>query len=153
MVYFSFTKDMLRGKPIQIFEGAAMDLTYIDDIVKGCLAALDTAEKSSGSVGKKKMKGAQLRIYNLGNATPVEVGSVVEMLERVLKVKARRVDLPKPRNGVLKNAQVDISLAEKELGYKPTTDLKKGLVKFVDWYLSYHNRSTEIEPFVGFHGS
>ncbi|RVW35252.1 UDP-glucuronate 4-epimerase 2 [Vitis vinifera] len=119
----------------------ARDFTYIDDIVKGCLAALDTAEKSTGS-GGKKMRPAQLRVYNLGNTSPVEVGSLVNILERLLKVKARRVATPMPRNGDVMYTHADISLAEKELGYKPTTDLRSGLEKFVKWYLSYYNQST-----------
>ncbi|KAJ9679078.1 hypothetical protein PVL29_021110 [Vitis rotundifolia] len=146
MAYFFFTKDILEGKSIQIFEGGkggvvARDFTYIDDIVKGCLAALDTAEKSTGS-GGKKMGPAQLRVYNLGNTSPVEVGSLVSILERLLKVKARRVAMPMPRNGDVMYTHANISLAEKELGYKPTTDLRSGLEKFVKWYLSYYNQST-----------
>ncbi|CBI24539.3 unnamed protein product, partial [Vitis vinifera] len=119
----------------------ARDFTYIDDIVKGCLAALDTAEKSTGS-GGKKMRPAQLRVYNLGNTSPVEVGSLVSILERLLKVKARRVATPMPRNGDVMYTHANISLAEKELGYKPTTDLRSGLEKFVKWYLTYYNQST-----------
>ncbi|KAL3536964.1 hypothetical protein ACH5RR_000330 [Cinchona calisaya] len=142
MAYFFFTKDILKGKAIQIFEApnhgtVARDFTYIDDIVKGCLAALDTAEKSTGSGGKKK-GSAQLRVYNLGNTSPVPVSDLVSILERLLKVKAKRTIMKLPRNGDVQFTHANISLAQRELGYKPTTDLQTGLKKFVRWYLSYY---------------
>ncbi|KAI3468876.1 hypothetical protein Pfo_025539 [Paulownia fortunei] len=125
MAYYFFTKDMLRGKEIKIFEGAdhatvARDFTYIDD-VRG-----------------KKRGAAQLRIYNLGNTSPVPVGKLVSILEKLLKVKAKKKVLPMPRNGDVLFTHANISLARKELGYKPTTDLETGLKKFVKWYLSYY---------------
>ncbi|KAM0051245.1 putative UDP-glucuronate 4-epimerase [Helianthus debilis subsp. tardiflorus] len=75
-----------------------LDYTYIDDIVKGWLGALDTAEKNTGS-GRKKRGPAQLRVFNLGNMPPVQVSDLVGILERLLKVKARRVVMKLPRNG------------------------------------------------------
>lgn len=142
MAYFFFTRDILKGKPITIFEGAdhgtvARDFTYIDDIVKGCLAALDTAEKSTGSGGKKKGP-AQLRVFNLGNTSPVPVTELVNILERLLKVKAKRKIMKLPRNGDVQFTHANISLARRELGYKPTTDLQTGLKKFVRWYLRFY---------------
>ncbi|XP_042515912.1 UDP-glucuronate 4-epimerase 3-like [Macadamia integrifolia] len=143
MAYFFFTKDILKGKPISIFEGpnhgtVARDFTYIDDIVKGCLASLDTAEKSTGSGGKKRGP-AQLRVFNLGNTSPVPVTDLVRILEKLLKVKAKRVMLKMPRNGDVQFTHANITLARKELGYKPTTDLQTGLKKFVRWYQSYYS--------------
>lgn len=142
MAYYFFTKDILKGKEIKIFEGAdhatvARDFTYIDDVVKGCLAALDTAKKSTGSGGKKR-GSAQLRIYNLGNTRPIPVGELVSILEKLLKVKAKKKVLQMPRNGDVLYTHANISLARMELGYKPTTDLETGLKKFVKWYLSYY---------------
>ena len=127
MAYFFFTRDILKGKTIPIFEAAnhgtvARDFTYIDDIVKGCLASLDTAEKSTGSGGKKKGP-AQLRVFNLGNTSPVPVSDLVTILERLLKVKAKRSILKLPRNGDVQFTHANISSAQRELGYKPSTDL------------------------------
>ncbi|KAF8380446.1 hypothetical protein HHK36_027933 [Tetracentron sinense] len=143
MAYFFFTKDILKGKSISIFEGpdhgtVARDFTYIDDIVKGCLASLDTAEKSTGTGGKKKGP-AQLRVFNLGNTSPVPVTKLVSILERLLKVKANRIMLKMPRNGDVQFTHANISLAQSELGYNPTTDLQTGLKKFVRWYLNYYS--------------
>ncbi|KAF8379298.1 hypothetical protein HHK36_028731 [Tetracentron sinense] len=145
MAYFFFTKDILKGKSIPIFEGpdhgtVARDFTYIDDIVKGCLASLDTAGKSTGSGGKKKGP-AQLRVFNLGNTSPVPVTQLVSILERLLKVKANRMMMKMPRNGDVQFTHANISLAQRELKYKPTTDLQTGLKKFVRWYLSYNSGS------------
>lgn len=142
MAYFFFTRDILKGKPIPIFEAAnhgtvARDFTYIDDIVRGCLAALDTSEKSTGSGGKKKGP-AQLRVYNLGNTSPVPVADLVGILERLLKVKANKKVMALPRNGDVQFTHANISLAQRELGYKPTTDLQTGLRKFVWWYLRFY---------------
>ncbi|CAL0306165.1 unnamed protein product [Lupinus luteus] len=143
MAYFFFTKDILKGKPIPVFEAAnhgtvARDFTYIDDIVRGCLGALDTAEKSTGSGGKKRGP-AQLRVFNLGNTSPVPVNELVSILERLLKVKAKRNIMKLPRNGDVQFTHANISYAQRELGYKPTTDLQTGLKKFVRWYLNYYS--------------
>ncbi|KAM3320142.1 UDP-glucuronate 4-epimerase 2 [Capsicum chacoense] len=145
MAYFFFTKDILKGKAISVFQGSnnksvARDFTYIDDIVKGCLGALDTAEKSTGSGGKKK-EDAQLRVFNLGNTSPVPVTKLVSILEKLLEVKAKRNVLPLPRNGDVMFTHANISYAQKEFGYKPTTDLQMGLQKFVNWYLDYYSIS------------
>ncbi|KAI4315300.1 hypothetical protein L6164_028125 [Bauhinia variegata] len=145
MAYFFFTKDILKGKTITIFEApdhgtVARDFTYVDDVVKGCLAALDTAKKSTGSGGKKKGP-AQLRILNLGNTSPVPVSKLVSILEKLLNVKAKKKLVPMPRNGDVKFTHANISIAHKVLGYRPTTDLETGLKKFVRWYLDFYSGS------------
>ncbi|CAK8575083.1 unnamed protein product [Lathyrus sativus] len=143
MAYFFFTRDILKGKTISIFEAAnhgtvARDFTYIDDIVRGCLGALDTAEKSTGSGGKKRAP-AQLRVFNLGNTSPVPVTDLVSILERLLKTKAKRNIMKLPRNGDVQFTHANISYAQGELGYKPVTDLQTGLKKFVRWYMNYYS--------------
>lgn len=142
MAYFSFTRNILNGKPITVYRGKnrvdlARDFTYIDDIVKGCVASLDTAKRSTGSGGKKRGP-AQYRIFNLGNTSPVTVPMMVNMLEKHLKVKAMKKVLEMPGNGDVPFTHANISSAQRELGYKPTTDLQTGLRKFVKWYLSYY---------------
>ncbi|CAI8612172.1 unnamed protein product [Vicia faba] len=149
MAYFFFTKDILKGNTIPIFEGAnhgtvARDFTYIDDIVKGCLGALDTAEKSTGSGGKKRAP-AQLRVFNLGNTSPVPVTDLVSILERLLKVKAKRNVMRMPRNGDVQFTHANISYAKREFGYKPTTNLETGLKNFVRWYLNYYSAGKKAD--------
>lgn len=149
MAYFFFTKDILQGKPINIYQTqddkeVARDFTYIDDIVKGCIGALDTAEKSTGKGGKKRAP-AQLRIYNLGNTAPVSVGKLVGILESLLNVKAKKNVIKMPRNGDVPYTHANVSLAYKDFGYKPTTDLSTGLRKFVKWYVRYYGIQMRVK--------
>ncbi|KAF8389296.1 hypothetical protein HHK36_025989 [Tetracentron sinense] len=142
MAYFSFTRNILQGKPITVYRGKngvdlARDFTYIDDIVKGCLGSLDTSGKSTGTGGKKRGP-APYRIFNLGNTSPVTVPILVGILERSLKMKAKKNFVDMPGNGDVPFTHANINLARRELGYKPTTDLQTGLKKFVRWYLSYY---------------
>ncbi|KAJ0972495.1 hypothetical protein J5N97_020454 [Dioscorea zingiberensis] len=154
MAYFFFTKDILSRKPITIFKTqdgsgeVARDFTYIDDVVKGCLGALDTAEKSTGSGGKKRAP-AQLRIYNLGNTSPVPVGKLVGILESLLGVKAKKNVVKMPSNGDVPYTHANVSLAEHDFGYRPTTDLAAGLRKFVKWYVGYYGIESKAKASVG----
>lgn len=145
MAYFSFTRDILSGKAITVYQGPkqadlARDFTFIDDIVKGCVGALDTAKKSTGSGGKKKGP-AQFRIFNLGNTSPVTVPRLVNILEKLLKVKAKINVVAMPGNGDVPFTHANITLAQAELDYRPTTNLQTGLKKFVKWYLTYYGLS------------
>ena len=147
MAYFFFTKDIIAGKPVTIFEpsnGAerevARDFTFIDDVVKGCLGALDTAEKSTGTPGGGKKRGkAQLRVYNLGNTSPVPVSRLVGILENLLGIKAKKSIVKMPSNGDVPYTHANVSLANEDFGYRPTTDLATGLRKFVKWYVEYNH--------------
>jgi UDP-glucuronate 4-epimerase len=116
----------------------ARDFTYIDDVVRGCVASLDTAKRSTGSGGKKN-GSAQYRIFNLGNTSPVTVLDLVSILERLLKIKAKKNMVAMPGNGDVPFTHANVSFAHAELGYKPTTDLQSGLKKFVKWYLNYYD--------------
>jgi UDP-glucuronate 4-epimerase len=102
MTYFSFTWDILKGKPINIYRGPnnkdlACDLNYTD-IVKGCVASLDTAERSIES-GEKKMGPAQLQIFNLSSTSPITVPTLVDILEKYLNTKGIRNIKKMPQNG------------------------------------------------------
>lgn len=149
MAYFFFTKDIIQGKPINIYktpdgQEVARDFTYVDDIVKGCLGSLDTAEKSTGSGGKKRGP-AQLRVYNLGNTSPVGVGRLVEILEGLLNVKAKKRVITMPTNGDVPFTHANVTLANRDFGYKPTTDLATGLRKFVKWYVGYYGVQARVK--------
>ncbi|KAJ0673140.1 putative UDP-glucuronate 4-epimerase [Helianthus annuus] len=128
MAYFFFTKDILKRKPIPVFESGnhgtvARDFTYIDDIYRKWW---------------KEEGDAQFRIFNLGNTSPVPVSDLVSILEKLLKVKAKRRVMKLPRNGDVPFTHANISLSQREFGYKPTTDLQTGLKKFVRWYEKYY---------------
>lgn len=149
MAYFSFTRNIVEGQPIKIFQGPhgeelARDFTFIDDIVKGCVASLDTALPSTGSDGKKRKK-AQFRIFNLGNTQPVKVGNFVSILEKHLKKKAKRNVIPMPATGDVMFTHANVTKAQVALGYNPTTDLDTGLGLFVKWYKSYYKHGGDNE--------
>ncbi|KAL3637623.1 UDP-glucuronate 4-epimerase 6 [Castilleja foliolosa] len=153
MAYFFFTKDILQGKGINVYvtqdeKEVARDFTYIDDIVKGCIGALDTAEKSTGSGGKKRAP-AQLRVYNLGNTAPVTVAKLVGILESLLSVKAKKRVIRMPRNGDVPYTHANVSLAYRDFRYKPTTDLASGLRRFVKWYVGYYGIETRVKKEFG----
>ncbi|GJP46706.1 hypothetical protein CLOM_g5958 [Closterium sp. NIES-68] len=142
MAYFSFTRNIVEGKPIRIFQGPkqeelARDFTYIDDVVRGCVAALDTAGPSTGGGGKKRRK-APFRVYNLGNTQPVKVGDFVGLLEKHLNMKAVRNYIQMPSTGDVLFTHANVTRAQRELGYEPAADLDSGLERFVRWYRSYY---------------
>eukprot|EP00271_Cylindrocystis_brebissonii_P011523 TRINITY_DN29366_c0_g1_i1.p1 TRINITY_DN29366_c0_g1~~TRINITY_DN29366_c0_g1_i1.p1 ORF type:complete len:354 (+),score=46.34 TRINITY_DN29366_c0_g1_i1:670-1731(+) len=147
MAYFSFARNILEGKPIKIFKGPngeelARDFTYIDDVVRGCLGALDTATPSTGGRGAggsgKKRKKAQLRVFNLGNTQPVKVGDFVSILERHLGIRAKRQYVQMPSSGDVMYTHANVTRARQAFNYAPSTDLDTGLKKFVDWYRVYY---------------
>nr|CAB3457498.1 unnamed protein product [Digitaria exilis] len=115
------------------------DFTYIDDVVKGCLGALDTAGKSTGSKSGKKSGPAPLRVYNLGNISPVPVTRMVAILEKVLGKKANKRIVTMPSNG-----DVPFTHAAHDFGYRPTTSLEAGLRHFVDWFVEYYKLDVKI---------
>ncbi len=122
MAYYSFTKAILENKPIHLFNNGDMqrDFTYIDDAVTGTLAALDYE--------------GECALFNLGNNRPTPLLKFVSILEELLGKKAHKV-LEGPSAGEVKTTYADISESQKELGFHPTTPLKTGLCKFVEWYL------------------
>ncbi|KAH7295257.1 hypothetical protein KP509_27G040000 [Ceratopteris richardii] len=149
MAYFSFARNIVEGQPIKIFQGPhgeelARDFTFIDDVVKGCVASLDTALPSTGSSGKKRKK-AQFRIFNLGNTQPVKVGDFVSILEKHLKKKAKRNVIPMPATGDVMFTHANVTKARVALGYNPTTDLDTGLGIFVKWYKSFYQHGGSNE--------
>ncbi|KAE9450725.1 hypothetical protein C3L33_17377, partial [Rhododendron williamsianum] len=109
-----------------------------------CVGALDTAAKSTGTGGKKRAP-AQLRVYNLGNTAPVPVEKLVGILESLLGVKAKKHVIKMPRNGDVPFTHANVSLAYRDFGYKPTTDLATGLRKFVKWYVSYYGIESRVK--------
>mmetsp|Transcript_2408 Transcript_2408/g.7054 ORF Transcript_2408/g.7054 Transcript_2408/m.7054 type:complete len:840 (+) Transcript_2408:77-2596(+) len=135
MAAWSFTTKILKGEPLNIFQGPneselERDFTYIDDIVAGCVAAIDKITPST-------KEEAMLAIYNLGNKDPVTVSYLVDCLEKAIGKKAIRNYMPMPPTGDVLRTSADVSLAEKELGYKPTTPLQEGINKFIEWFNDY----------------
>ncbi|MDQ7011307.1 MAG: NAD-dependent epimerase [Mariprofundaceae bacterium] len=131
MAYFSFTRDILAGRPVRIFNRGDMqrDFTYIDDIVDGMMCVLERPPA-------RDPDGAPWAIYNIGNDRPVRLGDFVDTLERALGRKAvRRMEAMQP--GDVPATHADISLLRR-LGYDPATSIEQGLAAFVAWYRDYY---------------
>lgn len=116
-----FTRLIEAGKPIPVFGDGSMmrDHTYIDDVIGGVVAAI---ERCSG-----------YRIYNLGESRPVSLSDLIAALEQALGTKAV-IDRQPRQPGDVERTYADITLARKELGYDPKTDLAAGLPRFVEWF-------------------
>lgn len=125
MAYFSFTKNMLEKKPIEIFNYGNMerDFTYIDDIVKGTVSAL-------------KIKDT-FEIFNLGNNKPVPLLYFIKLLEENLNVKAIKKMLPMQKGEVIKTF-ADIEKSQKKLNFFPKTSIEEGIKKFTTWYKNHY---------------
>lgn len=125
MAYFSFTKDILEGREIDVFNHGKMerDFTYIDDIIAGTVAALDLVGNQHHS------------IFNLGNHHPEPLHRMIELLEKHLKKKAKLRLLPM-QPGDVTTTYADIAISQKELGFHPKTTLDEGLKQFTSWYQS-----------------
>ncbi|MCS6885285.1 MAG: NAD-dependent epimerase/dehydratase family protein [Acidobacteriota bacterium] len=121
MAIYSFTRQILSGKPIHIFgDGSSRrDYTYIDDIVTGIISAIDRPKRFA--------------IYNLGNSSPVTLNELIETLEQACGKKAIKAYLP-AEAGDVPATYAAIDLARSELGFEPTTDLQTGIARFVKWY-------------------
>jgi len=127
MAYYSFTKAIAEGHPINLFNGGDMqrDFTYIDDIVEGTIAAIDLE--------------AQFEIFNLGNNKAEPLLKMVEIIETHVGKKANVESLPM-QPGEIQVTFADVEKAKRLLGYSPKTSLEEGMAKFLGWY----NRSLSI---------
>jgi UDP-glucuronate 4-epimerase len=124
MAFFSFTKAILEGKPIDVFNRGRMrrDFTYVTDIVAGVLSALD--------------HNYPYEIFNLGNSQTVSLGRFISAIESALGKKAiRRMRPMQP--GDVPATWADIKKSTRLLGFRPTTDIQTGIRHFTDWYRSY----------------
>ncbi len=131
MAYFSFTRNILAGQPIRIFNHGNMkrDFTCIDDIVDGVLRVLDVPPVADTD-------GVRHAVMNIGNDHPVRLGDFVDTLESLLGIRAIR-EMCGMQPGDVVSTHADIT-ALRALGYRPATSLKDGLAVFVDWYRRYY---------------
>jgi UDP-glucuronate 4-epimerase len=144
MALFLFTKNILAGLPIDVFNDGyhQRDFTYVDDIVKGVLAAVDhvaTPDPTWDSDHPNPSTSyVPYRIYNIGNQTPVSLLRYIEVLEQCLGRKAQKNLLPM-QLGDLPDTWADVAALTKDVGYRPGTDLETGVKQFVEWYLAYYH--------------
>jgi len=140
MALFKFVKNILEEKPIDVYNYGNMkrDFTYIDDIVEGVVRVIDNPPRSDEKWdGRASRSIAPYRVYNIGNGSPVKLMDFIEAIEETLGKKAKKNLLPM-QPGDVPRTYADTTDLEKELGYKPNTDIKEGIKKFVEWYLEYY---------------
>ena len=129
MAYYSFTRAIIEGKPIRIFNHGQMwrDFTYIDDIVQGTVRAL--RRPATGEPPHA--------VYNLGNCKPQKLTDFVAVLEEKLGLKASLIFAPM-QAGDVTHTFADIEASRRDLGFEPVTPIEAGLKHFVGWYKGYH---------------
>ena len=143
MAYFKFTKKILKGQKIDIYNKGKMyrDYTYIDDIVGGIFKILNKIPKINS---KRKIKNdslspvAPFRILNIGNTKKIYLLDFINTLEKILNKKIKRNYLPMQKGDVYSTLS-DSSLLRRLTGYNPKTNYKIGIKKFLNWYINYYN--------------
>jgi len=143
MAIFLFTKAILRGEPIELFNHGHMrrDFTYIDDIVEGVVRVLDNPAAPNpdwdSAHPDSATSTAPYRLYNIGNNCPVELGRLVEVLEHALGriAEKRLVDM---QPGDVPATYADINALADDVGFKPSTPIEIGVKRFVDWYRNFY---------------
>ena len=143
MAYFSFTKAILEGKPIDVFNYGHMkrDFTYIDDIVEGVIRVMHRLPQPnsqwSGDHPDPATSYAPYEVFNIGNNNSVELMKFIEVLEDHLGIKAEKNLLPM-QAGDVQVTYADVDDLNKSVGFKPSTSIEEGIKKFVDWYKAYY---------------
>lgn len=145
MALFLFTKAILEGKPIDVFNEGRMqrDFTYVDDIVEGVIrvsARIPTpasAESPASAIHPGISRTGPYQIYNIGNHHPVELLHLIECLERSLGRKAEKRLLPM-QPGDVPATYADVDDLIRDVGFRPDTPIEVGVQRFVEWYRSYY---------------
>jgi len=143
MALFIFTKAILEGRPIEVFNQGKMkrDFTYVDDIVEGVIRTLDhpaTPNPSwSGEQPDPGTSAAPARLYNIGNHQPVDLLHFIEVLEKALGKKAEKKLMPL-QSGDVPATYADIDDLTRDVGFTPTTPIEVGIPRFVQWYREFY---------------
>jgi UDP-glucuronate 4-epimerase len=142
MALFMFTRNILAGKPIDVFNYGKhrRDFTYIDDIVEGVVRILDRIPAPNpdwnSDAPDSATSNAPYKLYNIGNNQPVELMHYIKVLEDCLGKKAEMNLLPL-QNGDVPDTYADVEDLVKDIGYKPATSVEDGIARFVEWYKGY----------------
>ena len=151
MALFQFTRNILAGKPIDVFNygNHRRDFTYVDDIAGGVIAALDHVAAPNpdwdGDNPDPATSLAPYRLYNIGNNRPVELMRYIEVLENCLGRKAEKNLLPL-QVGDVPDTWADAEELVRDVGYRPATPVEVGVAKFVEWYLAYYRDGAPADP-------
>ena len=143
MAYYSFTRDIMEGNTIKVFNNGNMsrDFTYIDDIVEGIIRLLNSPPKSNPDWDRENPEPsssyAPYKVYNIGNNRPIKLLDFIRTLEQLIGKEAK-IEFAPMQPGDVKETYADISDLQTDVGFYPTTTIEEGLAHFVDWYKNYY---------------
>lgn len=143
MALFKFTKAMVEGKSIDVYNYGKMkrDFTYIDDIAEAIIRLQDVIPQADASwtveTGSPATSSAPYRVYNIGNSSPVELMDYINALEEALGIEAQKNMLPIQPGDVLETS-ADTQALYDVIGFRPQTTVKQGVKNFVDWYKDFY---------------
>lgn len=144
MALFLFTKAILEGRPIDVYNEGRMrrDFTYVDDVVEGIVRVAENPPSPDEAWSSERPNPATsgvapYRVYNIGNSEPVELMRFIEAIEEATGREAKKNLLPMQPGDVLAT-YADVEGLAADVGYRPRTSVKEGVARFVDWYRSYY---------------
>ena len=143
MALFLFTKAILEGRPIDVFNHGKMkrDFTFVDDIVEGVIRTLDRVAEADAAYNADSpdpgTSNVPYRVFNIGNNNPVELLRMIEVLEGCLGRRAEKNLLP-IQPGDVPATYADVDDLSRDVGFAPATALETGIARFVEWYRAYH---------------
>ncbi len=143
MAYYKFTKGIVEGKPIDVYNYGKMkrDFTYIDDIIEGVLRVMQRPPEQNsswdGSNPDPCTSFAPYRIYNIGNNKSVDLSAFISILEKELDKKAEKNFLPLQPGDIVETC-ADISDIIRDVGFEPRTSIEEGIKRFIEWFRDYY---------------
>lgn len=146
MALFLFTKAIINGEPIKVFNNGNMlrDFTFVDDIVESIYRLiLRKPEPNLEWNGNKPDPGtsyAPYKVYNIGNNSPVKLMDFIDAIENKLGLEANKIFMPL-QAGDVPETYADVEDLFRDINFRPKTSIKEGIGKFVDWYLEYYNKT------------
>jgi len=145
MAYFSFTKNIFEGKPINVFNNGDLerDFTYIDDIIDGIIRLLDEVPSQNKDWDRVKAQSstsfAPYKVFNIGNNKPVNLMKFINVLEELIGIKAKLNFLPM-QPGDVYSTYADTKYLDNLIKFNPNTTIEEGLKNFIEWYKHYYKR-------------
>jgi len=145
MAYFIFTKSILEGTPIKIFNNGDMKraFTYIDDVVDAIIKLIEKPPSKDPNFNFKSsnpsVSWAPFKIFNIGNSSTVKLMTFIEEIENALNQKAEKIFMP-IQPGDVEGTEANIDYLNSWIGFTPKTSLKEGIKKFVNWYKNYYSK-------------